>query len=108
MAAQKKYNEEFQQEVIRKERRKLRARKSDKFTAWFGLGSFGLIGWSVALPTVLFTALGVWIDGRWPSRYSWTLMFLVIGVCLGCYNGWFWMNRERKIIEKEREEGSDE
>lgn len=82
----------------------MRTRQKEQPNAWFGLGSFGLIGWSIALPTVFFIAVGVWIDQRWPSKYSWTLMCLVIGVCLGCYNAWFWMNRERKAIEKEREE----
>ena len=31
---------------------------------WFGLGMMGLIGWSVAIPTVLGAALGLWLDQR--------------------------------------------
>ena len=65
------------------ESRKLKARRERDRTVWFGLGMFGLVGWSVAIPALLGTALGLWIDSRWPSRVSWTLMLLVIGVALG-------------------------
>jgi ATP synthase protein I len=74
--------------------RKLRAREENRRTAWFGLGTFGLVGWSVAIPTLLGTALGVWLDGRWPGQVSWTLTFLIIGVALGCLNAWYWINEE--------------
>jgi ATP synthase protein I len=57
---------------------------------------FGLVGWSVAIPTVIGIGLGVWIDTKWPSRYSWTLMFLIIGVLVGCLNAWYWVKRESK------------
>ncbi|MBW1746244.1 MAG: AtpZ/AtpI family protein [Deltaproteobacteria bacterium] len=43
-------------------------------------------------------ALGIWIDLKWPSRYSWTLMLLIIGVILGCLNAWFWITCERKKL----------
>jgi ATP synthase protein I len=41
-------------------------------------------------------ALGVWIDAKWPSRFSWTLMLLFAGVALGCFNAWRWVEKERK------------
>jgi len=56
---------------------------------------FGLVGWSVAVPAVAAIALGVWIDTRYPSQYSWTLMLLVVGVTIGCFNAWYWVTRER-------------
>lgn len=77
-----------------KETRKLKKRQTRNQTAWFWLGMFGLVGWSVAIPTLLGIALGVWIDTTWPSRYSWTLMLLIGGVILGCLNAWFWIKRE--------------
>ncbi|MBN1843119.1 MAG: AtpZ/AtpI family protein [Deltaproteobacteria bacterium] len=87
-----------------KEARKIRARHEKYGSVWFGLGMFGLVGWSVAIPTLAGIALGVWIDLKWPSRYSWTLMLLVIGIILGCLNAWFWVMRERKMIQEEKEE----
>ena len=97
---QEKKRRDFSRQIRAKQRRKLEARKDNGRDIWFGLGMFGLIGWSVALPIVLGVVLGVWIDSRWPSRFSWTLMLLVLGVVLGCLNGWYWVNRQRKIIEK--------
>ncbi len=84
------------------EKRKLRAREKKKAPVWFGLGMFGVVGWAVAIPTLLCIFLGVWIDLRWPGPYSWTLMLLVIGLVLGCLNAGFWVKRERLIIDRER------
>jgi ATP synthase protein I len=90
--------------VKAKEARKIKARREKHRGVWFGLGMFGLVGWSVAVPTLTGIALGVWIDLKWPSRYSWTLMLLIIGIILGCLNAWFWVTRERKMIGAEKEE----
>jgi ATP synthase protein I len=92
---------ELCRKVRAKEARKIRARRQKDRSVWFGLGMFGLIGWSVAIPTLVGIALGVWIDLKSGSRYSWTLMLLVIGIAVGCLNAWFWVSRERKIIEEE-------
>jgi ATP synthase protein I len=94
---------ELCRKVRAKEARKIRARLKRDGGVWFGLGMFGLIGWSVAIPTLAGIALGVWIDLKWASRYSWTLMLLIIGIGVGCLNAWFWVSRERKIIEEEIE-----
>jgi len=88
-----------------KEERKLRARRQPGNSVWFGFGMFGMVGWSIALPTIACLAIGIWIDRRWPSQYSWTLMFLFIGIVLGCLNGWYWIKRERNQIEQAREDG---
>ena len=69
-------------------------------TRLFGLvvGMFGIVGWSVAIPTLIGIALGLWIDRTWPSRYSWALMFLIIGVVLGCINAAYWVRKVRSKI----------
>ena len=85
--------------VGRKEARKLRARREKERTAWFWVGLFGLVGWSVSVPTLLGVALGMWIDKVWPGLVSWTLTLLLAGVALGCLNAWYWVTRE-----SEREE----
>ncbi|MEA5514645.1 AtpZ/AtpI family protein [Nodularia sp. UHCC 0506] len=36
------------------------------------------------------------MDTRWPSQYSWTLMMLFIGLTLGCFNAWFWVQQESR------------
>ena len=79
-----------------KENRKIRAQKEEDRGVWFGLGMFGLVGWAVAIPALIGIAVGIWIDKRWPSPYSWTLMLLVIGVVVGCLNAWYWVRRESR------------
>ena len=79
-----------------KENRKMKARQEKDRGVWFGLGMFGLVGWSVAIPTVIGIAVGIWIDAKSASSYSWTLMFLIIGVIVGCLNAWYWVRRESR------------
>lgn len=100
-------DKQFPSEVQDRERRKLRARQHPPEVSWFGLGMFGMVGWSVAIPTVVGIFVGLWIDLKWPGPHSWTLMLLVIGLILGCLNAWFWVNRERRNIAQEREEHGD-
>jgi ATP synthase protein I len=94
--------EDFSREVSRKEARKLKAKSRRPAGVWFGLGMFGLIGWSVALPALAGALLGAWIDRTWPSRYSWTLMLLLGGIILGSLNAWYWVSQERNKIEKDQ------
>jgi ATP synthase protein I len=79
-----------------KAERKRKAREEKGRDLWFGLGMFGLVGWSVSIPALLFLALGVWLDRRMSGQYSWTLMLLVIGVAVGCLNAWYWVRRQSR------------
>ena len=88
-----KKRKNFAGEVGAKETRKMEARKHKQENLWFGLGMFGLVGWSVAIPTLIGVAIGAWIDLNYPTRFSWTLMLMVFGVLLGCVNAWYWVNR---------------
>jgi len=85
---------EFEKTVNEKARRKFKAQQEGKQSPWFGLGMFGLIGWSIVLPTIMGIALGSWIDGAWPSRVSWKLTLLFLGVATGCANAWYWIQKE--------------
>jgi ATP synthase protein I len=87
---------ELARQVQKKEARRLKARRERYRSVWFGLGMFGLVGWSVAIPTLIGIALGIWIDTTWRGPYSWTLMLLFIGVMVGCLNAWYWVKRESK------------
>ncbi|PWJ09785.1 AtpZ/AtpI family protein [Jannaschia seohaensis] len=80
--------------IARKARRLERARKRPPASALSGLAMFGMVGWAVAVPVLAGTALGVWIDGRWPSERSWTLICILAGGALGCLNAWYWVQRE--------------
>lgn len=93
---QRKIAENLGREIAAQEARKKKARQEKDRGIWFGLGMFGLIGWSVAVPTLIGVALGIWIDTSWSSRFSWTLMLLFLGVILGCLNAWYWVKRQSR------------
>jgi len=95
---------EFSHQVGVKAARKLRAQQHVTQTVWSGLGMMGLVGWSVAVATLLGAALGLWLDKNHPGSHSWTLMLLAIGLGLGCVNAWHWVAREdQEIHEQEKE-----
>ncbi len=94
-------------EVGGKAARKLKAQRDAAPGVWFGLGMMGLIGWSVAIPTLLGAALGVWLDKHYPGSHSWTLMLLIIGLAIGCLNAWHWVAREDKAMRDEQEDGDE-
>jgi ATP synthase protein I len=99
-----KITDRFAEQVARKEALRLRGLRHKGETVWFGLGMFGIVGWAVAIPTLIGIALGLWIDRTWPSQYSWALMFLIAGVIVGCINAAYWVKRVRsKIIEDDDE-----
>jgi ATP synthase protein I len=94
----------FAEQVARKEALRLRGLRHKGETVWFGLGMFGIVGWAVAIPSLVGVALGLWIDRSWPSQYSWALMFLIAGVIVGCINAAYWVKKVRsKIIEDDDE-----
>jgi ATP synthase protein I len=91
------------EEIGAKARRKLKARRSPLHGVWYGLGMMGLIGWSVATPTVLGTGLGLWLDRRYPGPHSWTLTLLILGLILGCWTAWRWVAEEQRQLREQQE-----
>ena len=97
----------FLRQVDAKETRKLNAQRKVTQTVWSGLGMMGLVGWSVAVPTFLGTALGIWLDKRYPWGHSWTLTLLIIGLTIGCLNAWHWVAKEDREIHEDMEAPRD-
>ena len=97
----------FADDVGAKERRKLKARQATAPGVWVGLGMMGLIGWSVAAPTLLGAALGLWLDKHYGRAQSWTLALLVAGLALGCFNAWRWVSQEHEAMRDEQEADDD-
>ncbi len=59
-----------------------------------GIGTFGMIGWSVVVPTVGGAFLGLWLDRVAPQDFSWTLALILAGVVIGGFIAATWMNKE--------------
>jgi ATP synthase protein I len=94
---------EFSRAVAAKVARKLRAQRNSTQGVWFGLGMMGLVGWSVAIPALGGTALGIWLDGHHPGNHSWTLTLLIAGLAIGCFNAWHWVDKENKEMREDEE-----
>ncbi len=88
-------------QVGAKAQRKLKARRDGTPGVWLGLGMMGLVGWSVAVPTLLGAALGLWLDRHYAGQHSWTLALLVAGLVLGCVNAWRWVANEDRAMHEE-------
>ena len=97
----------FVRQVGAKAARKLRLQSAGGHGVWFGLGMFGLIGWSVAIPSLSGCLFGLWLDRHHPGTHSWTLTLLVAGLFLGCANAWHWVSMEDKTMHDEKEANDD-
>lgn len=86
----------FRRQIATRAEHKARARRDKRHGVWFGMGMFGMVGWSVAVPTLVGLALGLWIDRRWPGPFSWALMLLAAGLMLGCLNAWYWVQQANR------------
>jgi ATP synthase protein I len=84
--------------------RKQKALRNPTPGVWYGLGMMGLIGWSIAIPTLLGAALGMWLDKQNFSNRSWTLALLVTGLTIGCLNAWLWVSKEHNAIREDEED----
>ena len=93
-------NTEFSRQVRLKEIQKVKARDQSKRSIWSGLGMFGMVGYSVSIPTVLGAIAGIWLDRHYPSTFSWTLALLLGGLSMGCLNALFWVGREQRQMHE--------
>jgi len=93
----------FSKGVGDKEKLKLQAQK-EQGSAWFGLGMFGMVGWSVVVPTLLGAALGIKLDKIYHQSFSWTLTFLITGLFIGCLIAWHWISKEHNAMNKEEKD----
>lgn len=88
--------EVFAETISRKADRKMRARRDGAPEVWFGLGVMGLIGWSVAVPSLIGAAIGIWLDKRHPGEHPWTLTLLMAGLTIGCFTAWRWVAQQNR------------
>ena len=105
-AANDKEENIFSEEVTKKEKRKLKALHENN-NVWFGLGMMGMVGWSVAVPSLMGAGLGLWLDKRHPQSFSWTLSLLVVGIITGCIIAWYWVDKEDKEMHNNKKENDE-
>jgi ATP synthase protein I len=82
------------EDIARRARRMKEARDNPGPSPLRGIGTFGMIGWSIAVPTVGGAFLGLWLDRIAPQGFSWTLALILGGVVLGAFIAAAWINKE--------------
>ena len=83
-------------EKIKKDSTKKIKSQEEGSEIMFGLGLFGIIGWSISIPTVMGIALGVFLDKKFTQSFSWTLTLLFAGIVLGSFNAWHWIEEKTR------------
>lgn len=81
--------------IRRRAERMQQTRNEPKYSPLNGLGVFGLIGWSVALPTVAGAFLGMWLNRVAPQSFSWPMALILGGAVVGAMVAWSWIDKSR-------------
>lgn len=90
------------------EQQKLKSLRRPRRSALSGFGVFGIVGWSVAVPTVAGALGGMWLDHHYPQSFSWTLTLLIGGLMAGCFTAWHWVGTEHKDMHHHQEDDQHE
>jgi len=95
-------------EAVERDTERISRRPTQRANPLLGLGTLGLVGWSIVVPTLGGLALGLWLDSRFPgSGISWTITGLLGGLTLGAIAAAHWVEEERKAIHRKREDGDE-
>ncbi len=81
------------QAIRRRTEQMQKTRDEPKYSPLSGLGVFGVIGWSVAIPTVGGAFLGMWLNDVAPQSFSWPIALILGGVVLGAMVAWSWIDK---------------
>lgn len=79
--------------IARRVQRMQQARDKPPYSPLNGLGVFGVIGWSVAIPTVGGAFLGIWLNRVAPQSFSWPIALILGGVVVGAMVAWNWIDK---------------
>ncbi|MBU0779376.1 AtpZ/AtpI family protein [Loktanella salsilacus] len=58
------------------------------------LAQIGVLGWMIVVPMLAGIFTGRWLDARFGDGIFWTAPCLMLGLGLGGWTAWNWMNAE--------------
>lgn len=82
------------EDIRRSAERLQRSRRAPGASPLRGLGVFGMIGWSIAVPTVGGAFLGLWLNKVAPQTFSWPIALILGGTVVGGIIAWTWVSKE--------------
>ena len=56
------------------------------------LARIGALGWIIVVPMLIGIFIGHWMDHKFYTGLFWTAPLLMLGLALGCWSAWKWMN----------------
>lgn len=56
------------------------------------LAQIGVLGWIFVVPTLAGLFFGRWLDARFETGIFWSASLMFLGVCIGGWTAWKWMN----------------
>ena len=94
MSNPKKDSDKAAEAMRRSAQRSQHARSTKSVSPLHGFSTFGIIGWSIAVPTVGGALLGGWLDKVAPQSFSWPMALILGGIMMGGIIAWNWISRE--------------
>lgn len=82
-------------EAVRKQRERERrwANEGERSVVRF-VGQIGVLGWIIVTPTLVALFMGRWLDQKLGSGIFWSAPLLLIGLVVGCWSAWRWIQRQ--------------
>lgn len=87
-------NDRSVDDIRRSAERMKRARSRPASSPLRGLSAFGMIGWSIAVPTVAGAFAGMWLNKVAPQTFSWPIALILGGIVVGAIIAWSWVSKE--------------
>lgn len=75
------------------ERRRRWRREGEPSTAR-RLAEIGVLGWVIVTPMLIGVFIGRWLDRTFASGIFWTAPLLIVGVAIGAWSAWKWINAQ--------------
>ena len=101
-------NDRSAESIRRSAERMKRARSRPAESPLRGLSAFGVIGWSIVVPTVGGAFLGLWLDQVAPQNFSWPIALILGGVVTGSLIAWRWIEKESADPQDESAEAEND
>lgn len=83
-------------DIQRRAERLQHSRSRPGYNPLRGISAFGVVGWSIAIPTVGGALLGRWLNRVAPQTFSWTIALILGGLVIGLLVAWEWIARESR------------
>jgi len=80
--------------VRKRQERELNWRREGELSVARFVGQIGVLGWIIVAPTLLGLFIGRWLDRTFDAGIFWSAALLVLGVTVGFWSGWRWMQRQ--------------